>query len=327
MDEFEGGILSSIPPSTFNLTLTRSTIRMQHSKIWRIEKENPVDDLLIGLEGHVEYSINGERLRLSPGEALLIPRNTPFTGWSECDETFIGVAQHFKIEIYGRHNLLEQMHLKRKVTLSRWAMLEPLVRHYRQSAPPSSVSLPQHHLFMYFLICFIEDAFEGWRDAASYSPEGSDAMELAVMKAASQIAANPADPSIAESSVAAAPYNRDYFLREFQKRVGRTPRKYQELKRMERAMHLLEHGLSVASAGRELGYDDPYYFSRMFRRTLGLSPSEHVRCVRLAREGKLMELDEPQQALRLATRSAAIVSDYRVPEAPNALKDCSANAK
>lgn len=82
MDEFEGGILSSIPPSIVELTLTRSTIRMQHSKIWRIEKENPVDDLLIGLEGHVEYSINGERLRLSPGEALLIPRNT-LSHWME----------------------------------------------------------------------------------------------------------------------------------------------------------------------------------------------------------------------------------------------------
>jgi AraC-like DNA-binding protein len=315
MDNFEGGILSSIPPSTFNLTLTRSAIRMQHSKIWRIEKENPVDDLLIALDGYVEYIIDGEHLRLSAGEALLIPRNTPFTGWCEYDGTFIGVAQHFNIEIYGRHDLLAQMNLKRKVALSRWSMLEPLVRHYRQSAPPSSISLAQHHLFMYFLICFIEDAFEGWRDAANYPPGGSDAMELAVMKAASQIAASPADPDIAETTIAAAPYNRDYFLREFQKRVGRTPRKYQELKRMERAMHLLDRGLSVAATGRELGYDDPYYFSRMFKRTLGLSPREHIRCMQFAREGKLMQLDEPQQAARLATRSAAIISDYRMREA------------
>jgi AraC-like DNA-binding protein len=140
-------------------------------------------------------------------------------------------------------------------------------------------------------------------------------MELAVMKAASQIAASPADPDIAETTIAAAPYNRDYFLREFQKRVGRTPRKYQELKRMERAMHLLDRGLSVAATGRELGYDDPYYFSRMFKRTLGLSPREHIRCMQFAREGKLMQLDEPQQAARLATRSAAIISDYRMREA------------
>lgn len=96
---------------------------------------------------------------------------------------------------------------------------------------------------------------------------------------------------------------------------------------MERAMHLLEHGSSVAATGRELGYDDPYYFSRMFKRILGMSPSEHIRCVRLAREGKLMELDEPQQALRLANRSAAIVSDYRVAEAQVSHKDVSANAK
>lgn len=311
MDKIEGGILASIPPGTLNLTLTRSTIRMQHTSSWRIEKVNPVDDLIIALDGCGEYIVAGERLRLSPGEALLIPRDTPFTGWCESTETFIGVAQHFTLEIYGRHNLLAQMHLKRKVALSRWAMLEPLVRHYRQSAPPGSVSLAQHHMFMFFLICFIEDAFERWRDSAGYQPEGSDAMDLAVMKAVSQIAANPVDADIAEKSVAAAPYNRDYFLREFQKRVGRTPRKFQELKRMERAMHLLERGLSVAAAGRELGYGDPYYFSRMFKRTLGLSPREHIRLVQFARDGNLMQLDEPQQAAYMSTRSAAFMEGNR----------------
>lgn len=144
---------------------------------------------------------------------------------------------------------------------------------------------------MYFLICFIEDAFRGWRDAAS-SPEGSDAMELAVMKAASQIAANPADPGIAESSVAAAPYNRDYFLREFQKRVGLHAAQVSGTK---------AHGARYAPArtrliGRdakpgELGYDDLIIFhSVVFRRTLtGFRCTACACCVRLAREGKLME--------------------------------------
>lgn len=38
------------------------------------------------------------------------------------------------------------------------------------------------------------------------------------------ISANPLDPAIAAKAVDASPYNRDYFLREFQKRAGRTPR-------------------------------------------------------------------------------------------------------
>jgi methylphosphotriester-DNA--protein-cysteine methyltransferase len=89
------------------------------------------------------------------------------------------------------------------------------------------------------------------------------------MKAATMIAANPLDPHISSKAVESSPYNQDYFLREFKKRVGRTPRKYQELKRMERAMHFLEAGIPVAAAAAEIGYGDPYYFPVCFAARLG----------------------------------------------------------
>ncbi|HEV7310002.1 helix-turn-helix transcriptional regulator [Ensifer sp.] len=305
MDEIEGGILSAIPPTALTLNLTRAAIRMEHSHTWRIDKSNEVDDLVICLEGRGHYLIDGEAVIMEPGDAMLILRGQRFVGWNEGRETYLGVAQHFTLDIYGRHNLIAQMDLKPKLRLTRWPLLEPLVRHYRQSAPPSSVTLGQHHLFMVLLIAFIEDAFIGWRDHATYQPEGADAIDLAVMKAATMISANPLDPEIATRAVDASPYNRDYFLREFQKRVTRTPRKYQELKRMERAMHFLEAGLSVAAAAMEVGYSDPYYFSRMFKRTLGLSPRDHLNKVRQSRDGGLMQLDEPEQALALADGLAA----------------------
>lgn len=299
MDEIEGGILSSIPPAALNLRLTRATIRMEHSHTWQIDKTNPVDDLVICLEGRGQYMIDGEARVMEPGEAMLITRQQRFLGWNEGPASYIGIAQHFTLDIYGHHDLIAQMELRPKVRLSRWGLLEPLARHYRQSAPPSSVTLGQHHLFMTFLIAFIEDAFIGWRDRAAYQPEGTDALDLAVMKAATMISANPLDPDIAEKAVAASPFNQDYFLREFKKRVGQTPRKYQEFKRMERAMHFLEAGLPVAAAAAEIGYADPYYFSRMFKRTLGLSPRDHVNRVRQSRHGGLLGFDEPIQLERL----------------------------
>ncbi|KKX33173.1 AraC family transcriptional regulator [Rhizobium sp. LC145] len=299
MDEIEGGILSSIPPSALNLTLTRATIRMEHSQTWRIDKTNPVEDLVICLEGRGHYLIDGEPRVMEPGDAMLITRGQRFQGWNEGAETYIGIAQHFTLDIYGRYDLLAQMELQPKIRLSRWSLLEPLARHYRQGAPPSSITLGQHHLFMYFLIAFIEDAFIGWRGSAAYQPEGGDALDLAVMKAATMIAANPLDVDIAIRAVEASPYNHDYFLRAFQKRVGRTPRKYQEFKRMERAMHFLEGGMPVAAAAAEVGYTDPYYFSRMFKRNLGLSPRAHVNKVRQSRHGGLLGFDEPDQELRL----------------------------
>lgn len=300
MDEIEGGILSSIPPAALQLNLTRAAIRMEHSRTWQIDKSNQVDDLIICLEGQGHYLIDGEKRVLDPGDAMLISRGQRFIGWNEQITMYRGVAQHFTLDIYGRHNLIAQMELKPKVRLSRWPLLEPLVRHYRQSAPPSSVTLGQHHLFMVLLIAYIDDAFIGWNDRLSFQSEGTEGLDLAVMKAITMISANPLDPEIAGKATDAAPYNKDYFLREFQKRVGRTPRKYQEFKRMERAMHFLEAGRSVASAGAEVGYTDPYYFSRMFKRTLGLSPRDHLRKVRRSQHGNLMGFDEHEQELLLS---------------------------
>jgi len=300
MDEIEGGVLSRIPPRALNLTLTRSTIRMQHSPSWTIDKLNPVEDLVVCLEGRGEYWVGEERLSMTPGDAMLIPRDMRFRGWNPGQDTYLGVAQHFTLDVYGDHNLIGQMDLARKVRLSRWDELGPLIRHYRQSAPPGSVTLAQHHLFMVFLISFVEDAFLGWRADAGAGIDGTAGIDLAVMKAASRISAAPLEPGVAAAAIRDAPYNPDYFHRAFRDRIGRTPRQYQEFCRMERAMHLLERGLGVAATASELGFADPYYFSRLFKKTLGLSPRAHLEKVRRSRDGGLKGLDEAQQAAALA---------------------------
>ena len=44
--------------------------------------------------------------------------------------------------------------------------------------------------------------------------------------------------------------------------------------RLQRAMSLLQQGThNVAEAAAATGYDDPFYFSRQFRRHMGIPPS------------------------------------------------------
>ena len=46
--------------------------------------------------------------------------------------------------------------------------------------------------------------------------------------------------------------------------------------RMSRARQLLDSTtLGIAEVAREVGYDDPLYFSRQFRRTHGMSPRDY----------------------------------------------------
>jgi AraC-like DNA-binding protein len=293
MDKTEGGVLAGIPPSGLSLTLTRSTIRMLHTPSWWIDKTNSVHDLVIGLEGAADYRIGEDEFRFGAGEAMLIPAGARFVGRHAEGALYRGVAQHFTLELFGR-DLIPRMRLARKIRLSRWALLEPMVRHYHDIAPPSSTTLMQHPLFMMLLVEFLQDAFLGWReDDAPVTTE--DRISVSVAIAAARITADPLEPGLAQQVVEAAPYNPDYFRREFRRQTGYTPAKFQEFKRMERAMALLEGGRPVGEAAASVGYPDPYYFSRMFRRYVGTSPSGFKEKMRQAREGKFPRGEEDGQ--------------------------------
>lgn len=69
-------------------------------------------------------------------------------------------------------------------------------------------------------------------------------------------------------------YTSEYLCRIFKKYHGESP--YQVLlhRKMSAAWLLLHDGqLQVGAVGRELGYEDPLHFSRVFRKVMGCSPS------------------------------------------------------
>lgn len=273
MDKIEGGILDGLAVNALNLTLTRSAIKMLHTSTWTTDKTNRVHDLVICLTGRAEYEIDGETFEMKPGRAMLIRAGQRFIGRSLSKELYTGVAQHFRAEVFGRMDLLDQLEYHKWVDLPRWDMIEPLARHYRESVPLSSTTFSQHHMFIVLLTEFIEAAFIRWKPQQDVSVNSPDSLSLSVMVAASQIAADPISEDTVTRVLEGIPYNEDYFRREFRKQVGLTPPKYQEFKRMERAMALLASGQSVKQAAAFVGYSDSYYFSRMFKRYIGVSPA------------------------------------------------------
>lgn len=76
------------------------------------------------------------------------------------------------------------------------------------------------------------------------------------------------------------PLNYDYVRKLFKKEVGLTPREYLEGQRMELAVKLLTSGISnkysnysVSQIAEACGYAEPLYFSRVFKKRYGVSPS------------------------------------------------------
>ncbi|SFR19627.1 helix-turn-helix domain-containing protein [Poseidonocella sedimentorum] len=278
MDKIEYNFLAHIPPRSMSLRLARATIRMRHDRRWRVDKINPAHDLIICLSGRGCYQVgeDPEEVEIGPGEALLIPAYTRFRGAAADTEqgaAYTGIAQHFTLDLFGKGDMIEQMALRRVVPLPSFAALAPLLRHYRDTAPHGSTTLAQHHQFMVFLLDYLEAAFIDWR-SADETPDAQDHLSVQIMLAATRLSADPLGSGV-EEVMRDVPYNADYFRRAFKDRLGHTPQKFRELKRMEFAANRLGMGLSVKAVAGELGYADPYFFSRMFKRYLGASPSTY----------------------------------------------------
>ncbi|MBQ9543796.1 MAG: helix-turn-helix transcriptional regulator [Clostridia bacterium] len=62
----------------------------------------------------------------------------------------------------------------------------------------------------------------------------------------------------------------------FAARTGSGPKEYVTSLRLEKSMELLRHtGLSVAEVAESVGFADQLYFSRVFRKKVGVSPTEY----------------------------------------------------
>ncbi|MGE0385567.1 MAG: helix-turn-helix domain-containing protein [Gammaproteobacteria bacterium] len=67
-----------------------------------------------------------------------------------------------------------------------------------------------------------------------------------------------------------------HFIRRFRDVTGHTPIQYFIHMKIQSACRRLESSTdSIRRIAQECGYDDPYYFSRLFRRLIGVSPQQY----------------------------------------------------
>ncbi len=96
-----------------------------------------------------------------------------------------------------------------------------------------------------------------------------------VRRALSLMHADSARPWTLETLAAQAGLSRTTLAERFRAAMGDTPLAYLRTLRMQRAMRLLaETGHTLETVAAEVGYTDAFSFSKVFKRTVGVSPRE-----------------------------------------------------
>lgn len=84
-----------------------------------------------------------------------------------------------------------------------------------------------------------------------------------------------------------------HLIRLFTKARGMSPLQFLLHNRVQEAVHLLEMGhTSVTDVAHRVGFEDPYYFSRTFRKWTGKAPTHYVK-----KKGKAPSRFEPERTM------------------------------
>ena len=223
-------------------------------------------ELILNLEGEGIMTIGDKQFPFYPGSVHIVPKNTPHKKDS-CNQ--------FKDIFFLTDTLSMATH---SIDESR-----PIV--FSDDANKTLEKLMHMMLYRYLQGNKNDSVLESMYELAiRIIEEASVKTDVCstVDKIIRQLTLSFNDPLLSmENVLNATGYNKDHIRRIFIKETGMTPKDYLTDLRITQAKKLLkrqkETHMSINDIGALCGYYDPQYFSRIFKREVGLTPMEYAK--------------------------------------------------
>ncbi len=218
--------------------------------------------ILYVVSGVCVASLDGEDVKLTAGDYLYYP-----PGMSQCYTFFRNNrCTTFWIHFTGRaaEEVAEGLELRPGVTRCEpsdraQSLFDELVRTFRRGGPFHSSE--ENGLLLLILSALAHAGDER-------TPSGGVETVMRLMSE------SPDRPYSADEWAKTAGLSVGRFEHKFRETAGVSPLAYYNRLRAKRACELLScTAMSVTEIASALGYDDPFYFSRSFKRVLGVSPA------------------------------------------------------
>lgn len=226
------------------------------------------------LSGKGVYRVDGREYALGAGDLFIVYPGVPIKYWADAENPWEYAWVGF--------NGSEADYLLRRTGLSR----EEPSRHYDDSRIAAALSAitQARGTALYHQARMIGRLYEllslllELSGDTGRTPEGFDYVGSAVKFIACNYAASIDVAAIAQ----AVGVSRSHLYRVFMKGMGATPNEYLTRFRVSQACGLLRGGaLPVGLVANSVGYEDPLYFSRVFKRIMGVSPRAYAKQVEI----------------------------------------------
>lgn len=245
-----------------------------------IRRSHGLDEsiLIFCTKGKGWAEIDGRRFAVTAGEVLFIPANKPHTYGANDDDPWSIHWAHFAGTAVASYASLLPVH--DYVLSIPSADAKEIARMFRESYRLASTGLTERtlllvsHILRYVLGLLF---FQTGRSLGG----GSRAIAHDLTKSIEFMCSNLTRSLNLQELSRHAGLSPTRYSALFREQTGSSPVEHHIRLRMQAACHYLDTtALSVKEVAAELGYPDPYYFSRIFQKILGCPPLAYRRSVK-----------------------------------------------
>ncbi len=258
-------------PVTRDLCLTHIGAFVAAGSHYVERKRGTAQHILIGcVSGHGECRIGGGDWRVGPGDLLFLPPGEahryfakPSSPWTIFWVHFRGLRAADHLAVLGVSADQPKLAVNSPAVLTE--AFEDIFRHTTHGYSEGAMVAMSTAFARLLGLVRVHPRVRGTRGS------GAGDRLLAVL---GMMRDQLERPWTLEELAASASLSVPHFTQRCRAQTGLPPMALLIRLRLQRAMDLLQQGShNVAEAGRAVGYEDPFYFSRLFRKHMGMPPS------------------------------------------------------
>jgi AraC family transcriptional regulator, arabinose operon regulatory protein len=236
------------------------------------KKGLPENFLFYCVDGHGWYKIDNQKYDVGPNEFFILPQHTEHSYGSDEEHPWTIYWIHFGGESLADFNKLQtvQKHFKPDYIKNNGDILPVFFRIYKTLELGYSIDnlLFANMCLSHFITLFIYNT----RHYAATANDKIDCVDSAILFMQEHINENISLNALSSQYH----YSVSRFSNLFKQKTGYAPIDYFLQMKMQKACQELNFtNQSIKTIAFNMGFDDPYYFSKRFRTILGISPKKY----------------------------------------------------